>query len=1364
MKISLVSSAVSSASIKADRPQQLKSVTVYWRGRKMVLMQRPQRRLSVLLCRMLRRSMQSLFGTLIGTLANKGKRAIGTAALATGALASMSAYAGITDITLPVNGTVQSGTAAISTVGNQMTVTQATDKAIIDWQSFSIGSKAGVNFIQNNANSVALNRVTGNDPSLIMGSLTANGKLFLVNAAGILVGKNAKIDVAGFVASTLNISNADFLAGKMNFAAEAGKHIGNVKNKGEITVHDGGSVYLIGANVENDGIINAPNGEVLLAAGRTVKLIDTTLPGVSIDVGGIAGKVTNLGRIMASAGTVGIGAALIDNSGTINASSVTKEGGRIFLRASQDLTTSSTSMINADGTVGGNVVLYADHSANIDGDVSALGNVDGNGGKGGYVDTSGKRILNVKYVPRVGPGGEWFIDPHDVEIVSDSVTPVGTSGTSAITADGDSAKIRASTIAGQLNNNVSVSISTGTGGTEAGDITVSSAIHKTAGNLATLTLDAAGSIVINDAISSGGDSAGMNLVLSAHNGSISQTAALTVGDLTASAGTAITLNNASNQIGALTANAAGDISVTSMGGSAITLNNINATNGNIAIVNINNDIHLVGNLTANGTGKGIALTAGAGMLQTGGVISTGQLTANVGIDMDLQSAGNSIASFTGTTPGGHIYLNNTGDLATFGHITVGEGKAVNLSTIGNLTVGGMGIDAQTINLSAAAPNASVPVNIAINGQLTATGAISLHTANGTITQTAAISAASLNAIAGAGITLANASNVMTGFSGSNGISGNIVLKNSGTQQLILGPIDNNNGGGITIHSGGDININGRLTVGATTGTVTLDSANGISESYGIGITAGTVDATAHNGSIILDQANFNQIGLFKGDSSGSGDYGNINVSNTGDLHLGTVRADGSITVQTVGQLTVDANAMVTAQAINLTTKALGTEIQTDYEGGEGDGKPTPVVADMTITGSLTATGVTLRSDGAITQGTSAGAGIVASTLNATALHGITLNSGNNTIAAFSARNGVNGYVDIDTVISGDIALTTLGALTLSGDVINSASTGNVRIVADGNIVSTSNHGDGGINRTSSNGTVTLTSTTGNVTLGRIDAVDLTVNAHGLINQEPADTGGLTVTGTMSASARTGITLNHSNVTCGTNHIANFSATNNTSGDITLINVSTEDTVNNLVQITNSGGSISVDNTGAMKTTGLISAPHGTVALHTHSPLTIGAGGINAGNGVTLTAGDGTSASDALTLNGVIQTTLGNLTFGGNSVTPNAPIFGPNAPVFNSTTPVVPGPNFAFNPVTVVTSTPPPPVVVTNTTVDQNVASTSNVSGNLTDAVVPTTSNQQNTTSSLSNQTAGGGDGEFGGSKDDGKERNTKSNKPLPVCS
>ena len=236
-------------------------------------------------------------------------------------------------LALPVGAQVVNGTAGFNQAGNVLTVTNS-NGAIINWQQFNISAGNGVRFNQPSASSSVLNRVLASDPSVILGSLTSNGRVWLVNPAGILVGQGARIDVAGFVASTLNISNADFLANRMRFEANPGA--GNVINQGKITTPMGGSVYLIGSNVTNEGIISTPKGETILAAGNKVELIDSATPGVKVEITGAEGNATNLGEISAEAGRIGIAGVVVKNSGRLNASSVVEEGGRIFLRASKD--------------------------------------------------------------------------------------------------------------------------------------------------------------------------------------------------------------------------------------------------------------------------------------------------------------------------------------------------------------------------------------------------------------------------------------------------------------------------------------------------------------------------------------------------------------------------------------------------------------------------------------------------------------------------------------------------------------------------------------------------------------------------------------------------------------------------------------------------------------------------------------------------------------------------------------------------------------------------------------------------------------------------------------------------------------------
>lgn len=409
--------------------------------------------------------------------------------------------------TLPTGWNVTSGSATFTQNGNVLNINQTTQQAIATATSFSVGANALVDVHQLNSSAALLVRVTGGDPSQIQGQIRADGALWLINQAGIMVGPGARIDVARFIASSLNISDSDFLANRLNFRGTGTP--GDVRNEGTINAASGGSIYLVGANVSNSGSLNAPGGEVLLAAGQTVQLVDTATPGVSVAITGTPGEVKNLGQITAEAGRIGLAAGLISNSGTINASSAVREGGRIFLRASGDIKTAASSNISANGTTGGDVVLIAENAASLDGDISATGSA----GRGGYVDTSGKTWLDVVKAPVVGAGGEWHIDPMDIEIVAagpDSGVTV-TGGGNVITSSESGARIKASTIVAQLDAGTNVSITTGGATPASGDITVSSAIAKTSGTDAALTLNAHNNIIINADITSTAGKLDLNL-------------------------------------------------------------------------------------------------------------------------------------------------------------------------------------------------------------------------------------------------------------------------------------------------------------------------------------------------------------------------------------------------------------------------------------------------------------------------------------------------------------------------------------------------------------------------------------------------------------------------------------------------------------------------------------------------------------------------------------------------------------------------------------------------------------------------------------------------------------------------------------
>lgn len=156
--------------------------------------------------------------------------------------------------------------------GSQAQIQQLTDRAIVDWQSFSIGSNESVLFLQPSDLSVILNRVTGGDPSSILGRLDANGNVFLINPNGILFGPNSVVNVGGLVASSLQLTDEDFLSGNYSFFNDRSQDLGAVVNQGSIRITDGGYAVLTGPAVINEGTIVAKAGNVTLAAGERATL------------------------------------------------------------------------------------------------------------------------------------------------------------------------------------------------------------------------------------------------------------------------------------------------------------------------------------------------------------------------------------------------------------------------------------------------------------------------------------------------------------------------------------------------------------------------------------------------------------------------------------------------------------------------------------------------------------------------------------------------------------------------------------------------------------------------------------------------------------------------------------------------------------------------------------------------------------------------------------------------------------------------------------------------------------------------------------------------------------------------------------
>ena len=229
----------------------------------------------------------------------------------------------------PTGSTVVHGSVEFSNPSAGTLNVTASSNAIINWQGFSIGADELTRFIQPGTGSAVLNRVVGSGSSEILGQLLSNGRVFLVNPHGIVFGENASVDTAGLVASTLGISDADFLEGDYRF--DAGPDAGKITNEGSIEAGAGG-VFLLAPSVENSGVIHTEGGDLVLAAGRTITLTSLDLGGVQVEVQAPEDEALNLGTLLAERGAAGVFAGSIRNAGTVEANAVTvDEDGTVHL-------------------------------------------------------------------------------------------------------------------------------------------------------------------------------------------------------------------------------------------------------------------------------------------------------------------------------------------------------------------------------------------------------------------------------------------------------------------------------------------------------------------------------------------------------------------------------------------------------------------------------------------------------------------------------------------------------------------------------------------------------------------------------------------------------------------------------------------------------------------------------------------------------------------------------------------------------------------------------------------------------------------------------------------------------------------------
>ena len=574
-------------------------------------------------------------------------------------------------------------------------IRQGTNNAILNWNSFSIAHGESVVFQQPGSSSVALNRVTGGQASSILGNLTANGHVWLVNPNGILFGAGAVVNVAGLMATTSDIRDSDFLAGNYNFGIASPNPNAGVVNQGTIQAA-GGEVVLSGAYVRNDGLIQANLGTVVLGGAKTFTVdfagdkllsyaVTTPVDQTPMDANGnpVTALVTNTGSAAADGGQVFLTARaannildnVINTTGIIEANTASMVNGTVVLDAG-----------SGGATVGGQISATGLNPGETGGTVKVLGNavtiastatINASGDAGGGVIDIGGDFHGAGPDPNA-----WTTNVQQGAIIQADAVTTGNGGNVAVWADGYTAfngaiGARGGALGGnggfvETSGHQGLSVQTGTVNTlapngHAGDWLL---------DPTTITVAGSGSAVLADVNPFGSTSGGANPTIAASTitGAGSNVTLQATQDITFSSGSAVNITTGIN----LTAQAGNNINVNA---------NITTTGSNIKLSANDN-----GGGTATGSG-GITIGSGVSLntAMTGATGGTINLVVNggTGAITDLNANGASLKTSGGsakltTTGTGDISL--SGGINTIGTASVTSGAVV-IGAGGNVTIG-----------------------------------------------------------------------------------------------------------------------------------------------------------------------------------------------------------------------------------------------------------------------------------------------------------------------------------------------------------------------------------------------------------------------------------------------------------------------------------------------------------------------------------------------------------------------------------------------------------------------------------------------------------------------------------------------------
>ena len=774
---------------------------------------------------------------------------------------------------LPTGGSVVAGSAAISQTANVLTVQQASQRVALNWQSFNIGAAATVNFIQPNASAVALNRIIGNEASQIYGKLNANGQVFFTNPNGMLFARGAEVNVGGLMATTLNISNSDFMAGNYRFS---GAGSGTIRNEGLINAL--GGIALVGNSVQNAGQLIATT--VTLAAGDTV-VVDLSGDGLiraRVVDPALKARIENSGSIYGAQLALTTGQArdtldrVVNNSGVIRATGLALVGGEIVLEGGSVQVAGKLDASSAAGAGGTVKVLGSD--------LSVTGAIDVMGATGGGTILVGGDYQGKN--PAMQNASHTYVGP-DATLRADA-TQSGDAGKVIVWADNSTVfQGRISARGGAVEGSGGLVEVSGKQDLAFAGFVDAGAVNGRAG---TLLLDPKNIIIGTPSA----ELATGQTFFQFDTSTVTVTPAAITGVL--SNGTTLFLQ-ANNDI---TQNAGADITVPTVGstaGAGLSLQAGRSIALNANITTLNGSVTLVANETmANGVVSANREAGAATIAMAGANISAGTANVTVTLSDGVGNASRDSASIAlGTVSGANINVSNLG------------------------TVGG-------------------PATIVLNGPVSASANVSFI-AKGAMSQLvgARISALGLTAEAAGGIVLGEA-NLVSSFSASNVTSGNVTLSNTAAT-LSLGAISQAGGGALSITNNGNMSLGGAITAGAaatlttsgggnvafvagslTAGSLTIDASGGITSgtattdissttNAGTGITliarSGAIGAAANP--LVLSKATGSPISLT---TVAAGTNGAIYLAGAGEIDAST---DLTVTTNTTTAETVSVTSI-----------------------------------------------------------------------------------------------------------------------------------------------------------------------------------------------------------------------------------------------------------------------------------------------------------------------------------------------------------------------------------------------------------------------------------------------------------------------